>query len=71
MDEDCRAIDAQTADVRLQIVGVADKLNDCVTNRDINLPQSECAGPPLSLLWLCLCLSLPLPLSPAASLTGW
>lgn len=44
MDEECRALDAQTADVRVQIVGVADKLNDCVTNRDERLPQSECAA---------------------------
>ncbi len=44
MDEECTALDAQTADVRVQSVGVAKKLNDCVTNREIGLPQSECAA---------------------------
>lgn len=44
MDEECRALEAQTSDVRVESVGVAEKLNECVVNRDERLPASQCAA---------------------------
>lgn len=44
MAEECKALDDRTADVRVQIGSVADELKECVTNRDVTLPKSECAA---------------------------
>ena len=43
-EQQCGALDTQTADVRVRSVGVAEQLNVQVANRDQKLPETSCAS---------------------------